>query len=94
MPTWDVDFDRGIGTRLYVRLQRQRNERWQVFTAQVTVKLYPFAHQIGVDAVAQRNTGDGGTGLQTFLADLGFERLGKSVVVAWRSAYGLKMVST
>ncbi|MEB0121546.1 hypothetical protein QN391_12665 [Pseudomonas sp. CCI1.2] len=40
------------------------------------MKRYPFAHEIGVDAMAQRDAGDKRAGLQAFLDNLGFEDLG------------------
>jgi hypothetical protein len=42
----------------------------------ITVDRYSLANQIGVDAVFQRDTGDGDAGLQALLDELVFERLG------------------
>ncbi|KWS87868.1 hypothetical protein AL050_23345 [Pseudomonas syringae pv. daphniphylli] len=40
------------------------------------IKRYPLANQVGIDAVAQGNTGHRHAGLQAFLDYLGLERFG------------------
>ena len=52
---------------------RQRYERGQVTRLGITELPYPFAHDIGIDAVAQGNTGYRCARLQAFLNNLSFE---------------------
>ena len=52
---------------------RQRYERGQVTRLGIAKLPYPFAHDIGIDAVAQGNTGYRRARLQAFLNNLCFE---------------------
>ena len=52
---------------------RQRYERGQVTRLGIAKLPYPFAHDIGIDAVAQGNTGYRCARLQAFLNNLSFE---------------------
>ena len=52
---------------------RQRYERGQVTRLGIAKLPYPFAHDIGIDAVAQGNTGYRCARLQAFLNNLCFE---------------------
>jgi hypothetical protein len=79
LPARHVYFDHGFGTGWDAWFHFQRNKSRQVVTVNVAVKRYPFAHEIGVDAVAQRHACDGRTRLQVFLDGLGFEGLGVRV---------------
>jgi hypothetical protein len=60
---------------LNVLFQLHRQESGQVSELLIAVKRQPFAHDIGVDAVTLRDTGNRGARLQAFLDDLGFEGL-------------------
>ena len=42
----------------------------------ISINRYPFANQVGVDAVPQGYVGDRDARLQAFLNDLGFKRFG------------------
>ena len=55
------------------RWYRQRYERGQITRLGIAKLPYPFAHDIGIDAVAQGNTGYRCARLQAFLNNLCFE---------------------
>ena len=51
----------------------QRDERGLQRGGFLRVQAYPFMHEVGVEAVAQGDVGDGGAGLGALLNDLGFK---------------------
>ncbi|KPC32730.1 Unknown protein sequence [Pseudomonas syringae pv. cilantro] len=42
----------------------------------ISEKWQPLTDHVGIDAMTDGNAGNGGAGLQAFLDNLGFERLG------------------
>ena len=59
-----------VGGDLYRSERRQRCGRL------ISIKRQPLTDHVGIDAVTNGNAGNGGAGLQAFLDNLGFERLG------------------
>ncbi len=51
----------------------QWDERWLQRGGFLCVQAYPFMHEVGVEAVAQGDVGDGGVGFRALLNDPGFE---------------------
>ena len=52
----------------------QRDERWLKLHGFLIVQPNPFVDEVGIEAVAQGDVGDGGAGLGALLNDLGFKR--------------------
>ena len=55
-------------------LRRQRDERWLDSRGCLDKQAKPFVDEVGIEAVAQRDVCDGGTGFRTLLNDLSLER--------------------
>jgi|GEM_PF-6916269 len=53
-----------------------RNECWQGCGWLISEKWKPITDYVGIDAVTDGNAGNGGAGLQAFLDNLSFKRLG------------------
>lgn len=52
----------------------QGDKRWLNSRGFLIVQPNPFVDEVGIEAVAQGDICDGGTGLETLLDNLGFER--------------------
>ena len=55
-------------------LRRQRAERWLASRGFLGRQPNPFVVEVGIEAVAQGDVCDGGTGFRTLLNDLSLER--------------------
>ena len=55
-------------------LRRQRDERWLDSRGFLGRQPNPFVVEVGIEAVAQGDVCDGGTGFRTLLNDLSLER--------------------